>query len=83
MENPECNDFKYLGGATVYSHDKQLSEYYDHRISCQITFKAENEGWKLVLKFVYIDIPDRDDKICNDAIYVFNSDKILNPFVSF
>jgi hypothetical protein len=61
MKNPECSDFKYLGGATVYSHDKLLSEYYDHRTQCQITFKAENEGWKLVLRFEYLDSTAKTD----------------------
>ncbi|CAG2246934.1 unnamed protein product [Mytilus edulis] len=80
MKNPECAEFKYLGGATVYSHDKQYTEYYEHMISCRMTFKAENEDWKLVLRFISLDIPDRTDRICNDAVYVFDSDQILRPF---
>jgi hypothetical protein len=50
----------------------------DHRTQCQITFKAENEGWKLVLRFEYLDIPDKTGKICNDAIYVFDSNGIID-----
>ncbi|XP_064640279.1 uncharacterized protein LOC135495495 [Lineus longissimus] len=79
MDDTDCGDGKYLGGASVYSHQRQEGDFYRDRIECRITFKAENDGWKLRLQILELDIPDKSENsyICNDALYVYDANTII------
>ncbi|CAG5118673.1 unnamed protein product, partial [Candidula unifasciata] len=76
MDSSDCGDQKHVGGAVVFSHSK--GDYYLHDIDCQIIFKAESSDWKLMLRVIEMDIPDRTPNgYCNDALYVFDDNTIL------
>lgn len=82
MDGSDCGVAKYLGGATVYSHQSrpQKNTHYGDNIECRITFRAENDGWKLMLRVLELDIPDRAPYrpfLCKDALYVYNTDSII------
>ncbi|XP_050399612.2 uncharacterized protein LOC126816865 [Patella vulgata] len=78
MEGLDCGDSKHIGGATVYSnYRKNSNSVYSHNIECQVTFKAENDDWRLMLRIIELDIPDRSTSgICNDALYVYDESSI-------
>ncbi|XP_046585111.1 uncharacterized protein LOC124292109 isoform X1 [Haliotis rubra] len=78
MDGADCGDRKHLGGATVYSHtivgDKNS---YGINLECRMTFIAENDDWKLMLRIIELDIPDRTENgICNDALYIYDDSDI-------
>ncbi|XP_074646015.1 uncharacterized protein LOC141902267 [Tubulanus polymorphus] len=77
MDGVDCSDIKYLGGATVLSH-RPDTQYYTNNNECTMTFKAENKNWKIMLQVLEIDIPDimPYHNLCNDALYVYDSDKV-------
>ncbi|XP_041376541.1 uncharacterized protein LOC121389015 [Gigantopelta aegis] len=78
MQNPDCADSKYLGGATVFSHNLKQNITYSSPIECSMTFRAQNKNWKLMLRMLELDIPDRTPKgICNDALYFFDGESHL------
>ena len=81
MDGNDCDSRKLVGGATVYSH---IGKTYSHNIDCRITFKAEREGWKLLIRLVHLDIPDTSyNQLCNDALYVYDAKNIFGqPMVS-
>ena len=77
----DCDKSVLLGGATVYSHHGAdvLKNYADH-IDCRITFRAENDSWKLMLRVDQLDIPDTSYnkvQLCNDALYVYDAKNIF------
>ncbi|XP_012945066.1 cubilin, partial [Aplysia californica] len=73
MEAKDCGNKKPLGGAVVYSHSQESGDNYLHDISCQITFQAKDDHWRLMLRVIELDIPDRTPNgYCNDALYVFD-----------
>ena len=78
MEGNDCGDGKYIGGATVYSHlNPHGSSLYKNSIECRITFKAENDQWRLMMRFVELDIPDKTyNGLCSDAVYVYDANTI-------
>lgn len=72
-----------LGGAVVYSHFINVTKNYRDKIDCELKFKSRNKDWKLMLRVLEMDIPDRNDGICNDALYVSDSEFIYrNSMVS-
>ena len=73
-----------LGGAVVYSHYINSSVYFNDDTDCLMIFKARREDWKLMLRMIELNIPDRTPNgICNDALYVADSDNIYtNNMVS-
>ena len=77
----DCDKSVLLGGATVYSHHgADLQENYADRIDCRITFRAENDSWKLMLQVDQLDIPDTSYnkvQLCNDALYVYDAKNIF------
>lgn len=79
MHGIDCGNKKYIGGATVYSHREENSQYYMDENECKITFKADNEGWRIMLRFLELDIPDIDPNngICNDALYIYDSEDVF------
>ena len=81
MDGNDCDSRKLVGGATVFSH---TGTTYSHNIDCRITFKAEREGWKLLIRLVHLDIPDTSyNQLCNDALYVYDAKNIFGqPMVS-
>ena len=81
MDGNDCDSRKLIGGATVYSH---IGKTYKHNIDCRITFKADKEGWKLLIRLVHLDIPDTSyNQLCNDALYVYDAKNIFGqPVVS-
>lgn len=84
MDGRDCgSDIKDLGGAVVYSHFGAFDRvFYRDGIDCRITFKAERTGWRLMLRFMRLDIPDRSGKdICNDAIYIYDGATIFSRAV--
>ncbi|ESP03738.1 hypothetical protein LOTGIDRAFT_171167 [Lottia gigantea] len=78
MEGLDCGDSKHIGGATVYSNFRgDVSTVYGNDIECQMTFKAENKDWRLMLRIIELDIPDRTSTgLCNDALYVYDESSI-------
>ncbi|KAL3858958.1 hypothetical protein ACJMK2_009203, partial [Sinanodonta woodiana] len=73
MEGIDCGDTKTLGGAVVFSHRFYTEQQYNNNVECRMTFKAQNEGWKLMLRILELDIPDRmPNGLCNDALYVYD-----------
>ncbi|KAJ8303089.1 hypothetical protein KUTeg_019485 [Tegillarca granosa] len=78
MEGLDCGDTKHIGGAVVYSHRTELNSYYNTSVECKITFKVENDGWKIMLRIIQLDIPDLNHKgLCNDALYIFDDSTTL------
>lgn len=87
MEGLDCGDTKHIGGAVVYSHRTELNSYYNTSVECKITFKVENDGWKIMLRIIQLDIPDLNNHngLCNDALYIFDDSTIITkmqPMVS-
>ncbi|XP_025115544.1 uncharacterized protein LOC112576901 isoform X2 [Pomacea canaliculata] len=78
MEGTDCGDRKHLGAAVVYSQLVDSgSQYYSHDLECRITFKAEDDGWRLMLRITELEIPDRTaNGICNDALFIFDDSTI-------
>ncbi|KAL8612415.1 hypothetical protein ACOMHN_008400 [Nucella lapillus] len=77
MEGADCGDIKHLGSAVVYSQLKSTGEYYRHDMECKITFKAEDDGWRLMVRMLELDIQDRTvNGFCNDALYMFDDSTI-------
>src|SRR6218665_759082 len=84
MDGRDCgSDIKDLGGAVVYSHFGAFDRvFYRDGIDCRITFKAERTGWRLMLRFMRLDVTDRSGKdICNDAIYIYDGATIFSRAV--
>ena len=79
----DCGREVKLGAATVFSHSPS-DLYFSHSQECEITFVAENENWRLMIQFEYLDIPDYlYTGVCSDALYIYDSDKIgKRTFVS-
>ncbi|KAK2147861.1 hypothetical protein LSH36_534g02005 [Paralvinella palmiformis] len=82
----DCDKSVLLGGATVYSHHGAdvLKNYADH-IDCRITFRAENDSWKLMLRVDQLDIPDTSYnkvQLCNDALYVYDAKNIFGRAIT-
>ncbi|KAK3086668.1 hypothetical protein FSP39_021658 [Pinctada imbricata] len=80
MQGIDCGDRKYIGGATVYSHRQELSDHFMDNVECKIVFKSENKDWKIMLRFLKLDIPDilpGNNRICNDGLYIYDSDDIF------
>ena len=84
MDGADCGKTLDLGGAIVFSHHYYMSKLYNHSVICTLRFKAQNEGWKLMLRMLELDIPDRQyNGWCNDALWVYNADSIYtNGMVS-
>ncbi|KAL4235071.1 hypothetical protein ACF0H5_006709 [Mactra antiquata] len=79
MSGQHCDSTVLLGGAVVYSHYMNQSRLYRDEVDCEIRFKSKNSNWKIMLRMLEMDIPDRQDNgICNDALYVSDSDKIYD-----
>ncbi|XP_076470591.1 uncharacterized protein LOC143300650 isoform X2 [Babylonia areolata] len=77
MEGADCGDIKHLGSAVVYSQLKSTGEYYRHDQECKMTFKAEDDGWRLMVRMLELDIQDRTvNGFCNDALYMFDDSTI-------
>ncbi len=86
MEGSDCDrKGKLLGGVTIFSHPwtDDASSYADN-IECRLTFKAEKDDWKLMMRVVELDIPDKSfSELCNDAVYVYDASNIMGrPVVS-
>lgn len=82
MSGADCDSTILLGGAVVYSHYINQSRLYMNDINCQIRFKAKKSDWKIMLRMLELDIPDRQvNGICNDALYVSDSDRIYNAML--
>ena len=78
MEGTDCGDIKHLGSAVVYSQLVSTGEYYPHDVECKMTFKAEDDGWRLMVRILELDIQDRTvNGFCNDALYVYDDSTIL------
>ncbi|CAL1533616.1 unnamed protein product [Lymnaea stagnalis] len=78
MEGADCGNRKHVGGAVVYSHFPSTGDYYPHDIDCQITFQAESGDWRLMLRVIEMDLPDRTPSgYCNDALYVYDDSTFL------
>ena len=84
MEGTDCEKTRVIDGATVYSHVKaQEDALYEHNTECRMTFEAERNGWKLMMRLIHLDIPDKSYDLCNDALYVYDSSSIIGrPVVS-
>ncbi len=85
MQGSYCGEKQVLDGATVYSHLGASGEgNYADNIECRITFRAENENLKLMLRVLDLDIPDTSyNELCNDALYVYDAKNIMGrPVVS-
>ena len=81
----DCGEEHVLAGATVYSHYQTQTEInYGHNIDCRLTFKARHDGWRLMLKVEELDIPDSSFGLCNDAVYIYDSQHYIigKAFVS-
>ncbi|XP_067933422.1 uncharacterized protein [Watersipora subatra] len=82
-EGIDCGNEIFLGTATVYSHmNAEAGDYYSHSQECSITFMAKDDGWRLLIKFDYIDIPDYlYNGVCTDSLYIYDSpDLSVRPF---
>ncbi|KAH9504614.1 hypothetical protein Btru_062440 [Bulinus truncatus] len=78
MDGPDCTEKKFVSGAVVYSHSPASGPYYPHDIDCAITFQAESADWKLMLRVIEMDLPDRTASgFCNDALYVYDAGTFL------
>ena len=78
MEGTDCGDIKHLGSAVVYSQLVSTGEYYPHDVECKMTFKAEDDGWRLMVRILELDIQDHTvNGFCNDALYVYDDSTIL------
>ena len=82
MTGSDCSKVILLGGAVVYSHFINVTKHYGDNANCQLKFESRNKDWKLMLRVLEMDIPDRDNGICNDALYVSDSDDIYKSMVS-
>ncbi|CAI9737812.1 low-density lipoprotein receptor-related 12-like [Octopus vulgaris] len=73
MEGDGCKSQR-LTGATVFSHHRTANKkLFKHKTECTMTFYAAIKGWKLMLRMIELDIPDRTSKgICNDAVYIYD-----------
>uniref|UniRef100_A0A0L8I8E5 Uncharacterized protein n=1 Tax=Octopus bimaculoides TaxID=37653 RepID=A0A0L8I8E5_OCTBM len=84
MEGDGCTSQR-LTGATVFSHHRTASKkLFKHKTECTMTFYAAIKGWKLMLRMIELDIPDRTSKgICNDAVYIYDHKSVYaNGMVS-
>ncbi len=76
-DNSVCDGYTVLGGAIVYSHhggSQETMDTYGDSIDCRITFRAEHDGWRLMLRIVDLDIPDTSYReLCNDALYIYDA----------
>ncbi|XP_055891263.1 low-density lipoprotein receptor class A domain-containing protein 2-like isoform X3 [Biomphalaria glabrata] len=78
MDESDCGNTKTVGGALVYSHSPSRGDYYPHDIDCQITFEAESGDFKLMMRVIEMDLPDRTATgKCNDALYVYDANTFL------
>ncbi|KAL8608493.1 hypothetical protein ACOMHN_002726 [Nucella lapillus] len=78
MEGADCGDIKHLGSAVVYSQLVPTGEFYPRDVECKMTFKAEDDGWRLMMRVLELDIQDRTvNGFCNDALYVYDDSTIL------
>lgn len=67
-----------IGGATVYSHHMNYDDLYDNGIGCSIGFRTEHDGWRIMLRVIDLDIPNRTARgICNDALYIYDHETIF------
>ena len=85
MDGNDCGNGKsILGGATVFSHrDVTKRKDYKDNNNCRLTFEAEEEDMKIMLRVVELDIPDiTHSELCNDALYIYDSNNIGRAFVS-
>ena len=64
-----------VGGAVVYSHKaRDSADHYPHNVDCPFYFQAARSDWKLMLRVLEIDIPDRTQKgLCKDALYIYDA----------
>lgn len=83
MEGASCGSEVAVGGASVFSHLQWSAHHpavvaYGHNTDCTIVFRARRDGWRLLLRFDYIDIPDRvmNQQLCRDAVYVYDSNAV-------
>ena len=83
MEEGDCDQGKLVGGAILLSHSGIHSRnYYKNNVECRITFKAEKDTWKLMMRVVELDLPDKSySELCNDAVYVYDANTIIGPAV--
>ncbi|XP_060552704.1 uncharacterized protein LOC132713982 [Ruditapes philippinarum] len=82
MAGQDCDSTILLGGAVVYSHYINQSKSYNNEVNCQIKFKSKKSDWKIMLRMLEMDIPDRQKNgICNDALYVSDSDKMYHTMI--
>ena len=82
MRGSDCGHTIVLGGAVVYSHFINVTKSYEDNVNCRLKFKARNKDWKLMLRMLEMDIPDRQENgICNDALYISDADNIFRTMV--
>ncbi len=86
MEGSDCGrKGKLLGGAIILSHPHtDDASSYGNNVECRLTFKADHDDWKLMMRVVELDIPDKSfGELCNDALYVYDASTIMGrPVVS-
>lgn len=75
MSGSDCGKRILLGGAVVYSHFINITQNYGDSVDCRLQFQSRHKDWKLMLRVVEMDIPDRKEGICNDALYVSDSEE--------
>ncbi|KAK3799150.1 hypothetical protein RRG08_051425 [Elysia crispata] len=77
MSSPaDCNKQHHsVGGAVVYSHKaRESADHYPHNVDCPFYFRAPRSNWKLMMRVLEMDIPDRTRKgVCKDALYVYDA----------
>lgn len=78
MEGSACGKPKRLTGASVFSHHRTpKKKFFRHRTECTMTFYSDVKDWKLMLRMIEMDIPDRTSSgICNDAIYIYDHESV-------
>ncbi|GFO34745.1 hypothetical protein PoB_006125000 [Plakobranchus ocellatus] len=53
---------------------RDADDYYPHNVDCPFFFRAARPDWKLMMRVLEMDIPDRTRKgVCKDALYVYDA----------
>lgn len=82
MDGDDCEQKYLVSGAVVYSHNTDTSKFYANSADCRMRFQAEEQGWKMMLRFEQLDIPDLTyNNLCTDALYVYDASDIYGPAV--
>lgn len=79
MYGIDCGNKKYIGGVIVYLYWEENFQYYMDENECKIIFKVDNEGWRIMLRFLEFDIFDIDlnNGICNDVFYIYDFEDVF------